>query len=213
MAEHAKAHEHAHPNYVKIWGILVVLLGISIAGPMIGIKVVTIITAFGIAIVKAYLVAKNFMHINIEPKFVTYIVSTCLLLMALFFFFVAPDVMKHEGQNWENVAAQAAVEGKLGGGAAGGAAAFDAAGTFKTVCGSCHGENGDGKGAAAAGLNPKPADFTDAKFWGSRTRDTVVKAIAGGGPAVGKSPLMAPYGEAYTEEQIDALADYVMEFR
>ena len=37
---------------------------------MFGIQGVTLITAFGIAIVKAYLVAKNFMHINVEPRFV-----------------------------------------------------------------------------------------------------------------------------------------------
>jgi cytochrome c oxidase subunit IV len=32
MAEHAHAAEHAHPNYVKIWAVLVVLLGVSVAG-------------------------------------------------------------------------------------------------------------------------------------------------------------------------------------
>jgi len=41
---------------------------------MFGIKVVTLITAFGIALVKAYLVAKNFMHINVERRFIPYIV-------------------------------------------------------------------------------------------------------------------------------------------
>ncbi len=29
-------------------------------------------------------------------------------------------------------------------------------------CASCHGDDGTGKGAASAGLNPPPADFTDA---------------------------------------------------
>ena len=48
----ATAHAHEHPNYIKIWGILLALLCVSIAGPMLGIKVVTLITAFGIAIVR-----------------------------------------------------------------------------------------------------------------------------------------------------------------
>jgi caa(3)-type oxidase subunit IV len=112
MADHAHANSHGHdhghgagehahhPNYVKIWAILLVLLVISVAGPFLGIKIVTLITAFGIAIVKAYLVAKNFMHIDIAAKYVTYIVVTLLVFMFLFFAGAAPDVMKHQGRNW-----------------------------------------------------------------------------------------------------------------
>ena len=93
-------HMH-HPNYVKIWAILVVLLAISVAGPMFEIRVVTLLTAFGIAIVKAYMVAKNFMHINITQRYVTYMVATVLVFTLLFFAGVAPDVMKPDGSNWE----------------------------------------------------------------------------------------------------------------
>lgn len=93
-------HTH-HPNYVKIWAVLVVLLGLSVAGPMLGIHVVTILAAFGIAIVKAYMVAKNFMHMNIAQRYVTYLVATVLVFMLLFFAGTAPDVMNHEGSNWE----------------------------------------------------------------------------------------------------------------
>jgi caa(3)-type oxidase subunit IV len=96
MSEHAE-HE---VNYVKIWMILLALLVVSILGPFLGIKVVTLITAFGIAIVKAYLVAKNFMHLNIEPRYVVYLLLTMLVFMLLLFAGVAPDVMKHEGTNW-----------------------------------------------------------------------------------------------------------------
>ncbi len=90
-----------HPNYVKIWGILLVLLVISIAGPFIGIPAVTLITAFGIAGVKAYLVVKNFMHIDAAQRYVTYLVATALLFMLLFFAGTAPDVMNPEGTLWE----------------------------------------------------------------------------------------------------------------
>jgi caa(3)-type oxidase subunit IV len=101
MSEHAAAaHEHEHPNYIKIWGILLVLLCVSIAGPMLGIKVVTLITAFGIAIVKAYMVAKNFMHLNIERQYVIYLIMTMLVFVLLFFAGTSPDVMKWEGDNW-----------------------------------------------------------------------------------------------------------------
>jgi len=102
MAEAAVHHDehHEHPNYVKIWAILLALLIVSVLGPMIGIQAVTLITAFGIALVKAYLVAKNFMHINVEPKYVVYLMTTMLVFMLLFFAGVAPDVMKFEGSNW-----------------------------------------------------------------------------------------------------------------
>ena len=89
-----------HPNYVKIWVWLLVLLAISITGPFIGIQIVTLITAFGIAIVKAYLVARNFMHLNIQKRYVVYLLSTMLVLVLLFFAAVAPDVMKQEGDQW-----------------------------------------------------------------------------------------------------------------
>ena len=71
---------------------------------MLEIKVVTLITAFGIAFVKAYLVAKNFMHINLTPRFVIYTVTTTLVFMLLFFAGTAPDVMKSHGTNWEKPA-------------------------------------------------------------------------------------------------------------
>ncbi len=81
MSEHAE-HE---VNYVKIWLILLALLVVSILGPFLGIKAVTLITAFGIAIVKAYLVAKNFMHLNIEPRYAVYLLLTMLVFMLLLF--------------------------------------------------------------------------------------------------------------------------------
>ncbi len=108
---HAHEGEHIHPPiyYVKIWGVLLALLTVSIIGPMIGIKILTLMTAFGIAVVKAYLVCSKFMHLNIEKKFVIYFLTIALCLMAIFYFGVAPDVMKHDGANWRNVGAQAEV--------------------------------------------------------------------------------------------------------
>ncbi|MDJ0865000.1 MAG: cytochrome C oxidase subunit IV family protein [Myxococcota bacterium] len=98
------ADEHVHHgNYVRIWAILLVLLVISIFGPFLGIQIVTLITAFGIAIVKAYLVAKNFMHLNIQPRYAIYLLTTMLVFMVLFFAGVAPDVMRHEGDQWVKV--------------------------------------------------------------------------------------------------------------
>ncbi|TPV95728.1 MAG: caa(3)-type oxidase subunit IV [Myxococcales bacterium FL481] len=106
----ASAHAHAHPNYVKVWAILLVLLVISVAGPELGNPIITLVTAFGIAVIKAYMVAKNFMHLNIERKIAVYMLVTGLAFMLLFFAGVAPDVLNHDGHQWENQAAKAEIE-------------------------------------------------------------------------------------------------------
>jgi len=95
------SHAGPHRNYVKIWAILLGLLVVSVTGPMFGIKIVTLITAFGIALVKAYLVAKNFMHLDIEKPIVHWMLVAALALMVLLWAGVAPDVQKHEGQYWK----------------------------------------------------------------------------------------------------------------
>ena len=106
MAEHAHpSHEtphaeHAHPNYLRIYLLLLGLLCVSVIGPMFGIRVVTIVTAFGVAAYKAYLVAKNFMHIDVERPFISYLLLTVIVFMLLFFAGTAPDVMRAEGTGW-----------------------------------------------------------------------------------------------------------------
>ncbi|MGB5267333.1 MAG: cytochrome C oxidase subunit IV family protein [Polyangiales bacterium] len=122
--DHADDHsgDHSQAFYLKIWAILLVLLIVSILGPIVAPHLavgflqawmITLMTAFGIAVVKAYLVAANFMHLNIEKRYISYLLATMLVLMLLFFAGVAPDVMKHKGQNWQNVAAEAEVDRAL----------------------------------------------------------------------------------------------------
>ena len=99
MSTHAAAHA-PHRNYVRIWAILVVLLAVSVFGPMLGIRLVTLITAFGIALVKAYLVAKNFMHLDIEKPIVHWMLLVALVFMVLMFSGISPDVMRDNGRSW-----------------------------------------------------------------------------------------------------------------
>jgi caa(3)-type oxidase subunit IV len=120
MSEHAQSQEHegdhggGHDiNYVKIWAILCVLLCVSVAGPFLEIQVITLVTAFGIAFVKASMVIKYFMHLDVERPVVHYILITCLVFMVLLFSALAPDIMEHEGSNWENLAAQNVVTAGL----------------------------------------------------------------------------------------------------
>ncbi len=119
-------HEHSHgggdqgghsTNYVKVWTILVALLVVSVAGPFVGealtMQWVTLAAAFGIAIVKAFLVIKHFMHVTIEKRVAHYILITSLTCVVLFFAGTAGDVMNHRGQNWENDAAKKVAEDGL----------------------------------------------------------------------------------------------------
>lgn len=88
---------------------------------------------------------------------------------------------------------------------------FDPAATFAAACASCHGSEGKGDGPAAVALNPKPAAYSDAEFWTTRDKAHLIKVIAEGGPSVGKSPLMAPFGGQFKPEEIDALAQYIID--
>jgi caa(3)-type oxidase subunit IV len=100
----------AGPSSVRVWATLTGLLAVSVAGPFLGVRLLTLLTAFGIAIVKAYLVARHFMHVGLERRFVVYLLVAMLALILVMIGGVAPDVMKHEGARWENRSAAAAVE-------------------------------------------------------------------------------------------------------
>src|SRR3954471_20684036 len=97
-----------HVNYKKIYVTLLVLLGISIMGPRFGIKWLTLVTAFGIAIVKATMVVQNFMHLKWERKIMKWVLLMSVVIVSLFWAGVSPDVGHHEGRNWVNDAAKAA---------------------------------------------------------------------------------------------------------
>jgi caa(3)-type oxidase subunit IV len=112
MSNQSEHDHHAHSPwyYVKWWAILLGLLIISIIGPELGIKWVTLVTAFGIAIVKALIVAAYFMHLNIEKKYIHYMLYSMLLFVFMFFAGVAPDIMNREGRNWVNSSADKVIE-------------------------------------------------------------------------------------------------------
>ncbi|HKU43600.1 MAG TPA: cytochrome C oxidase subunit IV family protein [Polyangiales bacterium] len=114
----ADPHEADHvKHYTKIYVQLLVLFLVSVMGPVLGdilhSKAIVLVTAFGIAVVKAYLVCAHFMHLNIEKKYIGYLLTTTVVFMFLFYAGVSPDVMEHHGRNWENVAAKQETERAL----------------------------------------------------------------------------------------------------
>jgi caa(3)-type oxidase subunit IV len=219
-----------HVNYTKIYVTLLILFAISVMGPFIGeitgIALITLVTAFGIALVKANLVIQNFMHLRWEKKIMKWMLTSSLVVVALFVAGVAPDVYNHEGDNWENLAAKAAVARGIPGGEHDAeeeheeeepavevvSAGFNAAGSYAMICAACHGATGSGDGAAGVLLDPSPANFTDPTFWSTRDDARIKTVIRDGGVAVGASALMAPWGALYDEEQLDAMVEYVKLF-
>lgn len=73
---------------------------------------------------------------------------------------------------------------------------------YQTYCASCHGTRGAGDGPIAQALDPKPARHNDGTYMNALSNEYLFKVIDEGGAAVGKSPLMAPWGGSLTDAQI-----------
>ncbi len=73
---------------------------------------------------------------------------------------------------------------------------------FNEKCQLCHGVKGDGNGPAAAAYSPKPANFTDAKFWKDNPGKKINNAIKNGYRAMPAVDMKA--------DEIKAIIDYMM---
>ncbi len=80
---------------------------------------------------------------------------------------------------------------------------------YETNCASCHGPGGAGDGVAAAALNPKPRDLTDAAYMKTRSAATLRKVVEEGGQSVGLSPLMIGWKAVLKPDQIDDVLAFI----
>jgi len=86
--------KHAHPNYVAVWGWLVLLLFVSVAAVFLPFsQAVTVSFIFIVAAVKAVLVAVYFMHLKFEEKLVRYIAIIPILLFVIMTLTLIPDIV------------------------------------------------------------------------------------------------------------------------
>lgn len=92
-------------------------------------------------------------------------------------------------------------------GSASAARAQDAKQTYDKTCASCHGPGGKGDGSVGKMLKPPPKEF-GAALKGASDAD-MAKTIKEGGKAVGKAPTMPAYGSKLSDEQIQALVQYI----
>lgn len=79
----------------------------------------------------------------------------------------------------------------------------------KKHCLRCHGEQGKGDGPGAKLLKTKPADWTDKEKMSKLTDEELIKIIAKGGDAVGKSKLMPAFGEKLTEQEVRNIVAFI----
>jgi mono/diheme cytochrome c family protein len=70
-------------------------------------------------------------------------------------------------------------------------------------CVLCHGPEGKGDGAAAAGLNPKPRNHTDGSYMNAQTDQQLTEVIKNGKGA------MPPWGAVLSESEIQAVLKHV----
>lgn len=80
--------------------------------------------------------------------------------------------------------------------------------TGKGGCVTCHGIDGDGKGPAAASMNPSPRNFQHHGFWRHRTEGEVFWAIKYGSPGT----AMIAFGSVLSDKEIWALIQYEQTF-
>jgi mono/diheme cytochrome c family protein len=81
--------------------------------------------------------------------------------------------------------------------------------TFMTICATCHGESGKGDGPASAGLEQKPADFTDpshSAYYSDQGRIYIINNGVEGTPMVG-------WASTLSEEEIQSVYGYVKSLR
>jgi cytochrome c oxidase cbb3-type subunit 3 len=84
---------------------------------------------------------------------------------------------------------------------------------YDRYCAICHGETGGGDGFNAynvkATFGVSPTEFTDSVTFRALREDTALAAIRDGGPAVGKSPAMPPWGHTLTAGEVIDVWQYI----
>lgn len=84
---------------------------------------------------------------------------------------------------------------------------------YAHYCAICHGESGGGDGFNAYNVKTTygvtPTAFADSAAFSSVPAESAQAAIRNGGPAVGKSPAMPPWGQTLTHGEVIDVLDYV----
>lgn len=175
---HGKDGHHEHHILstgmaLKVWGTLMVLTFITVAVAQIDLGFLNFTVAMLVATIKASIVCMFFMGLKYDHKENTVIFSTSLIFLLIFMILTFGDLLtrgdvyvKDNKIVPDTFTAGVVVKSK-----------FEKAWVstpeliahgkqqFQTQCVTCHGAEGKGNGVAAAGLNPKPRNFTAGDGW------------------------------------------------
>lgn len=88
------AHEN-RPNYLLVWLGLVILVIVSIGASMTLPKRAALFVIFTVAVIKALLVAMNFMHLRYERRWLYALAIVPLLIVVILLFALFPDFVLH----------------------------------------------------------------------------------------------------------------------
>lgn len=96
MASNHSAHDTAHhliplPTYYKIFGALIVMTVITVLAAQVDFGALNAVVAFGIATVKAVLVAGWFMHLKYDDKLNRVILLSGVFFLIVLWFFCIMD--------------------------------------------------------------------------------------------------------------------------
>lgn len=80
---------------------------------------------------------------------------------------------------------------------------------YKTFCMQCHGMQGTGMGLNIRNMSVQPRDHSDTKAMSARSDAELFKVIKEGGFAISKSVLMPPWGDTFTDDEINDLVIYL----
>ena len=79
---------------------------------------------------------------------------------------------------------------------------------FNNNCVWCHADATPAGPSNRSNLNPTPPLFTDGETFNSLSDDFMRNTITLGGSAMGKSPIMPPWGQTLTQDEIRAVLAY-----
>lgn len=182
---HDVAHNHEHhilstAMALKVWGALICLTFITVGVAQIDLGFANFAVAMVVASIKACLVCFFFMGLKYDHKENTVIFSTSLIFTAIFMILTFGDLLTRGDVYVKgSIIPEGAVTGVV-------KSQFKkpwvatpemlAHGKeqFTSQCVVCHGAEGKGNGVAAAGLNPKPRNFTQNEGWKNGPKPTQI---------------------------------------
>ena len=90
------ASQGVRPNYVAVWGWLVALMIVGLATSLLpGARALAVALIFATAVVKALLVALNYMHLKFEPRLIYAIAIVPVLFVLVLLVALFPDFVFH----------------------------------------------------------------------------------------------------------------------